>query len=146
MPVTNPGRILTGTSMTGVNVQSSFSLPQSVIGTVLPSVLTASDLILSYDLTESEFYISYVEASYSLNFYLFGLIVAILLFVYGFCRATCLALYGRNVEIAGHIFALKSLSAVVFPTFAEYVNFCLGFMTVDLPWLNSRLPDSFFNS
>jgi hypothetical protein len=59
-----------------------------------------------------------VQASYSLSFYLFGLAVTILLFLYGFCRATCLTLYGRNVEIAGHIFALKTLSAVVYPTYA----------------------------
>ncbi len=35
---------------------------------------------------------------------------------------------------------------VVFPTFAEYVNFSLGFMSVDLPWLNKLLPDAFFNT
>ena len=34
---------------------------------------------------------------------------------------------------------------MVFPTYAEYVNFCLGFMVVDLPWLNDLLPESFAN-
>jgi hypothetical protein len=51
MPVTNPGRILTGESMSGVNVLSSFSLPQSVIADVLPSVLMATDLVMSFDLS-----------------------------------------------------------------------------------------------
>ncbi len=145
MPATNPGRILTGQSMEDLNMVSSFSLPQSVLGSILPSILTSSDLVLTYDLNDSEFYASFVEASFSLNFYLFGLIVTILLFLYGFCRATCLSLYGRNMEIAGHIFSVKTLSMVVYPTYAEYVNFCLGFMTSDLPWLNSKLPSSFFS-
>lgn len=146
MPATNPGRILTGQSMEDLNMVSSFSLPQSVLGSILPSILTSSDLVLTYDLNDSEFYASFVEASFSLNFYLFGLIVTILLFLYGFCRATCLSLYGRNMEIAGHIFSVKTLSMVVYPTYAEYVNFCLGFMTSDLPWLNSKLPSSFFST
>ena len=34
---------------------------------------------------------------------------------------------------------------MVFPTYAEYVNFCLGFMVVDLLWLNDLLPESFAN-
>jgi uncharacterized membrane protein len=41
--------------------------------------------------------------------------------------------------------ALKTLSLVVFPTYAEYVNFCLGFMVVDLPWLNNLLPSLMTN-
>jgi hypothetical protein len=69
-----------------------------------------------------------------------------LLFVYGLARATCLPLMGRNVEIAGHLFALKAMPLVVFPVYAEYVNFSLGFMAVDLPWLNSKLPSFMYNT
>ena len=54
-------------------------------------------------------------------------------------------MYSRNVELAGHCLSLKTVSLVVFPTYAEYVNFCLGFMVVDLPWLNGLLPESFAN-
>ena len=54
-------------------------------------------------------------------------------------------MYSRNVELAGHILALKTISLVVYPTYAEYVNFCMGFMIVDLPWLNRLLPESFNN-
>lgn len=39
----------------------------------------------------------------------------------------------------GHIFAIKSLSIALYPTFGEYVNYCYGFMTADLPWLNAWL-------
>ena len=52
-------------------------------------------------------------------------------------------MYSRNVEIAGHVLALKTMSIAVYPTYAEYVNFCLGFMIVDLPWLNNILPEVF---
>ena len=34
------------------------------------------------------------------------------------------------------------MSAVVYPTYAEYVDFCLGFMTPDLPWLNNLIPEN----
>lgn len=42
--------------------------------------------------------------------------------------------------------ALKAMPLVVYPTFAEYVNFSLGFLAADLPWLSKVLPDSFFNT
>lgn len=37
----------------------------------------------------------------------------------------------------GHVFALKVVSIVLYPTFAEYINYCYGFMTADMPWLNA---------
>ena len=54
-------------------------------------------------------------------------------------------MYSRNCEIVGHVLALKCFSLVVFPSYAEYVNFCLGFMVVDLPWLNVMLPSAVAN-
>ena len=131
--------------MNQLNVQSSLSLPKSVINNVLPSVLISQDLSMSYSLNESEFYITYVNSQYSYYFYIFGLLVVIFCLIYGFCRATCLGLYSRNIEIFGHALALKTMSLVVFPSYAEYVNFCLGFMAVDLPWLNNMLPGVFAN-
>ena len=97
------------------------------------------------DLDDSHFYISFVKESYSLYLFLFGVIVVGLLFIYGCIRATCLGFYSRNTEFVGHILALKTFSLVVYPSYAEYVNFCSGFMAVDLPWLNAMLPSSFAN-
>lgn len=153
MPVTNKGRILAGQSsrllagksMQQLTMQASLSLPKSVINNVLPSVLISEDLVMSYDLDDTSFYVTFVKESYSLYFFLFGACFIGLLFLYGFCRATCLSLYSRNLEIVGHVLALKTISLVVYPTYAEYVNFCLGFMVVDFPWLNSLLPAVFAN-
>lgn len=64
----------------------------------------------------------------------------------GFFRSICYPLMGRNIEIAGHLMALKAMPLAVYPTFAEYVNFSLGFLAADLPWLNKMLPGSFFNT
>ena len=78
--------------------------------------------------------------------YIVGLLIVGLLFVYGLVRSACYPLIGRNIEIAGHLIALKTMPLVVYPTFAEYVNFSLGFFAADLPWLSKMLPDSFFNT
>lgn len=40
-------------------------------------------------------------------------------------------------NIFGHIFALKSISISLYPTYGEYINFSYGFMTADFPWFNS---------
>ena len=78
-------------------------------------------------------------------YFVFGVVIVLFSLVYGLSRASCLGMYSRNLEFYGHVLALKSMSLVVFPTYAEYVNFCLGFMTADLPWLNNKLPDIFGN-
>lgn len=145
MPAANKGRILAGLSMQQTAAQASLSLPKSVINNVLPSILISTDLSMSNSLDDSTFYISYVKSSYSLHYYLFGVITISTLFFYGLIRVACLGMYSRNIELVGHLLALKTVSLVVYPTYAEYVNFCLGFMVVDLPWLNYYLPDSFAN-
>ena len=145
LPVANKGRILAGTSMQQTSMQAGISLPKSVINNVLPSVLLSSDLSMSNNLDDSTFYVSFVKESFSLYFFIFGTVVVSTLFIYGFLRAACLGMYSRNVELAGHCLALKTVSLVVFPTYAEYVNFCMGFMVVDLPWLNNLLPEVFAN-
>lgn len=40
----------------------------------------------------------------------------------------------------GHILSIKTIPLIVYPTYAEYINFSLGFMALDLPWLNKLLP------
>lgn len=51
MPRTNPGRILTGQSMSDINLLTSISLPKSVVNNMLPSILLSVDLVISYDLS-----------------------------------------------------------------------------------------------
>ena len=132
--------------MQQTTMQASISLPKSVINNVLPSVLLSSDLSMSNSLDDSTFYVSFVNQSFSLYFFIFGTSIIGLLFIYGFMRACCLGMYSRNVELVGHCLALKTVSLVVYPTYAEHVNFCLGFMVVDLPWLNKLLPEVFANT
>ena len=98
-------------------MQASLSLPKSVINNVLPSVLVTSDLKMNYDMSDSTFYVTYVKESFSLYFFLFGTIVVTFCFLYGIIRV-CLGFYSRNSELIGHAFALKTISLVVFPTYA----------------------------
>ena len=39
-------------------------------------------------------------------------------------------------QIIPHILALKTGALILYPTYGEYVDFCSGFMTADLPWAN----------
>ncbi len=46
--------------MENIELASAFTLPQSALNTVLPSLITTGDLSLSYDLDSGTFYTSYV--------------------------------------------------------------------------------------
>ena len=76
-----------------------------------------------------------------MSFYLYGLSLTVLLFLYSLIRGICYPHFSRHAEISGHLFALKTIPLLVYPTFAEFINFSLGFMTVDMPWLNEMLPE-----
>ena len=131
--------------MEGTITRAQLQLPKSVISNVLPSILISNDLSLSNSLDDSTFYSSYIKEEFSLYYFLFGTVLVSLLFMYGLIRIFLLGMPSRNAEMVGHCLALKTISLVVYPTYAEYVSFCLGFMTVDLPWLNNLLPVSFAN-
>jgi hypothetical protein len=60
IPVASAGRMLTGQSMQDPQLAASFALPQSVINTVLPSLITSGDISMSYSLDGGQFYTSYV--------------------------------------------------------------------------------------
>lgn len=48
-------------------------------------------------------------------------------------------------HIIPHIFALKAGAMILYPTYREYINYCTGFMTADLPWINDILGEIFGN-
>ena len=39
-------------------------------------------------------------------------------------------------NIIPHVLAFKVGALLLFPTYLEYVQYCLGFMTADFPWAN----------
>jgi len=49
-------------------------------------------------------------------------------------------------NIIPHILAIKFGALALFPSFAEYINYCSGFMTADFPWLNSLFGEKLGNS
>lgn len=74
------------------------------------------------------------------SYYIFGLLITILLLIGYSIKLCCLlpATKDRG-SIIPHIFAVKCCALAVYPTYGEYINFCYGFMTADLPWFNSSL-------
>ena len=73
---------------------------------------------MSNDLDDSTFYVSYVNEQFSLYFFIFGVVIIVSLFLYGLFRASCFGMYSRNIELVGHCLALKTISLVVYPTYA----------------------------
>jgi disulfide bond formation protein DsbB len=41
------------------------------------------------------------------------------------------------------LLALKTIPLIIYPTYAEFINFSSGFMVVDMHWLNKLLPTIF---
>jgi hypothetical protein len=68
-----------------------------------------------------------------------------LFLTYTFKLCCLLPLSKERGAILPHIFAIKCAALAIYPTYAEYVNYCYGFMTADLPWFNSFLGDKFGN-
>jgi hypothetical protein len=113
---------------------------QSLLSTVLPNLLTDSDLTVGYNLDDPEFYNSYMSSVYNTYYYVFGMVVTCILFFNFMMKALCTVTHSSNHGyIMGHIFAIKTVSISLYPTFGEYINYAYGYMTADLPWLNSWL-------
>ena len=66
------------------------------------------------------------------------MVITCVLFLNFFIKATCTVPHSNSHgDIMGHIFAIKTISIALYPTYGEYINFCFGFMTADLPWINT---------
>ena len=40
-------------------------------------------------------------------------------------------------QIVSHILFLKTPVLALYPTYAELIDYCAGFMVADMPWLNN---------
>lgn len=130
-------RLLIGQSVE-INMNTSAQVSQSLLSSVLPNLLTDSDLSLGYSLDDPEFYSSYMNEVYNTYYYVFGIVLTCLLFCNFLMKALCTVVHSSNHGyIMGHIFALKTVSISLYPTYGEYINYCFGYMTADFPWLNA---------
>lgn len=74
--------------------------------------------------------------------------VVILLIIVIYSAKLCILLPSSldKGSIVPHVLAIKCGSLALYPTFGEYLNYCYGFMMLDLPWLNAVLGDKLGDS
>jgi hypothetical protein len=107
-------------------------LTQDATHDIMPNIDQIGDLYLGYPYTDAAFYDSYIS-NRTYNYFIFGLIVTVIVLV-GYTAKLCYLLPNSKERgsIIPHIFSIKCAALAVYPTYAEYVNYCYGFMTGDL--------------
>jgi hypothetical protein len=74
---------------------------------------------------------------------IFGICVIVLFLINYVIKFLCTMPQSKNRStLLPHIIALKSCCLIMYPAHFEYINFCKGFMVVDIPWLNSYIAAS----
>ena len=71
-------------------------------------------------------------------YHYFGYAVCLYMFVFYFAKSTIIYPEGRDKgQIIAHILFVKTPVFMVYPSYAEMMSYCYGFMAADIPWLNS---------
>ena len=42
-------------------------------------------------------------------------------------------------EIIPHVLCYRMMAFIIYPLYGEYLNYCKGFLLLDMPWLNDYL-------
>jgi hypothetical protein len=102
-----------------------------------------SDFMIDYDLSSPEFYKSSIQEQ-SHYYFLIG-IVFTLLFVGQYVVKLCFTVPKTNDcgDSLTHVFVIKCGALAVYPAYPEYINFCYGWMMMDLPWANDVFSEIF---
>ena len=104
---------------------------------ILSSTLTSGGSIsLSYNINSPEF----IASTLSLRqyyYHYFGWLLTLYLAIFYFIKGVVLLPKGfdKGMMIA-HVLLLKATALSVFPSYAELIDYCSGFMIIDMPWLN----------
>jgi hypothetical protein len=105
----------------------------------MPNLKQVGDLYLTFPYLGSTFYQSFIRTR-NYYYFIFGLIVTLVIII-GFSIKSYYSFFGRTDRggIIPHIFAIKCAALMLYPTYAEYVSYCYGFMMIDFPWVNFAL-------
>jgi hypothetical protein len=112
-------------------------MQSTAVKSVLPSTSQSGSLQLSYNINQPEFVASTLKL-HAHFFHVFGIVVTIYIFIFYLFKAVVINPHGRDKgELIAHILLLKTPVLMVYPSYAEMINYCSGFMVADFPWLNS---------
>ena len=118
-----------------LNANFNLGMDQNTVQTILPSS-QGGDLKLSYNINQPEFVASTLRL-HSHFYYLFGIMVTIYIIIFYFLKAVVINPNGRDKgQLIAHILFMKTPALMIYPSYAELISYCSGFMISDMPWLN----------
>ena len=128
------------------SVHTSIELSEPLTRELMPDYNHVGPLAIDYSLDDAEFYTSYLKVAQESLLWIIGMVITVLLLVKYTIKACWTVPNSMNLgHIIPHIFALKAGALILYPTYREYINYCTGFMTADLPWLNDIFGGVFGN-
>jgi hypothetical protein len=64
--------------------------------------------------------------------------MAVFLFFFYFVKGVVVDVKGKDKgQLIAHILLLKTPILMIYPTYAEFIDYCQGFMIADMPWINN---------
>ena len=124
-----------------MNANFELTMDESAVLTLLPASQHGGNLFLSYSTNDPVFIASTLRV-YGFGYHYFGVCVAVLLLALCAVKGAVLDPNGSDKgQIAAHILLLKTPVLALYPTYAELLDYCAGFMFADLPWLNNAFAD-----
>jgi hypothetical protein len=119
-----------------LNYQFKLDMTESAIQSILPDSAHSGSLSLSNPADNPSFIRSvYTQLPY--NYHYFGLVVTLLMLITYFIKATISVPQSDDQgEIISHVFLLRCGGVVFSLVYMEYMDYCYGFLSADLPWLN----------
>jgi hypothetical protein len=124
--------------VTNFNFNADFQLfmGEATLLAILPSAIHGGNLQLSCNLNQPEFVASAMK-SRNYPYHFFGYFLCLCLFLFFFLKGVVLDSKGHDKgEIMAHLIILRAPALTVYPSYAELIDYCAGFMVADLPWLN----------
>lgn len=119
-----------------LNYQFKLEMTETAIQSILPSSDHAGALSLSNP-AENPSFIRSVYTTLPYNYHYFGLIMTLLMFVIYFVKAVVSVPQSDDQgELVSHIFLLRCGGVIFSLAYMEYIDYCYGFLSPDLPWLN----------
>jgi hypothetical protein len=99
--------------------------------------LHGGDLYLNYNANQPEF-IASVISILQFNYHYFGISMAVFLFFFYFVKGVVVDVKGKDKgQLIAHILLLKTPILMIYPTYAEFIDYCQGFMIADMPWIKN---------
>jgi hypothetical protein len=134
-------RLLGRLSNFDINVDFQLAIGEATMLQMLPSATHSGSLLVSYNIGQPEFFMSAAKAQ-SYYYHFFGAFLTAYVLVFYFIKAVVVDPIGQDKgQLVPHLLLLKTPVLIVYPSYAELIDYCEGFMLLDLPWLNAYFSD-----